>query len=232
MLRWRRSLLVPLASTVLVVCAGASIAARADGTAPPEGVKAPAPMSPPKPGPAAPKALEKATFAGGCFWCMEAAFDGVEGVVSATSGYAGGNTENPTYEEVSTGTTGHAESVQVTFDPKKITYEKLLDIYWHNIDPTTPYGQFCDIGSQYRPIIFTVDDAQKRLAEASKRKLEAAKTFEGPIATEIQPLKAFYPAEEHHQNFCEKNPVNYKAYRLGCGRDQRLEQLWGKAPEH
>jgi peptide-methionine (S)-S-oxide reductase len=228
MLRWRVSLLL----LTVVLCAWPSLAANAGDAAAPGAAKSAAPMPPPKPEPAAPKALVRATFAGGCFWCMEAAFEGALGVVSATSGYAGGHTENPTYEEVSSGTTGHAESVQVVFDPKKITYEKLLDIYWHNIDPTTPYGQFCDMGSQYRPIIFTVDDAQRRLAEASKRRLDAAKTFSGPIATEIVPLKAFYPAEEHHQNFCSKNPVNYKAYRLGCGRDQRLEELWGKAPEH
>ena len=176
--------------------------------------------------------LEKATFAGGCFWCMETAFEGVGGVVSATSGYAGGHTRNPTYEEVSAGGTGHAESVQVVFDPKKISYEKLLDIFWHNVDPTTPDRQFCDVGSQYRSAIFYHDETQKRLAEASKKKIEATKTFKEPIVTQIVPLETFYPAEEYHQDFFRKDPVRYQSYRLGCGRDRRLEELWGKAPSH
>src|SRR5262245_37965656 len=229
MLHWPRPSLVVV---LLLPCFAAVPAAPAAAPATPPTSKGSASVPPPKLKEAAPSVLEKAVFAGGCFWCMEAAFDGIEGVVAATSGYSGGHTENPTYEEVSSGQTGHAESVQVLFDPRRISYEKLLDIYCHNIDPTTPYGQFCDIGSQYRPVIFTANDAQTRLAEASKRKIEETKTFTAPIAVEIESFKAFYPAEEHHQNFCEKSPVNYKAYRLGCGRDARLEEIWGKAPEH
>ena len=163
---------------------------------------------------------------------METAFEGLPGVLAVTSGYTGGHTENPTYEEVSAGGTGHAESVQVLFDPAKISYEKLLDVFWHNVDPTTPDRQFCDVGSQYRSEIFTADESQRRLAEASKKKIEATKTFPEPIVTPITPLKVFYAAEDYHQDFYKKDPVRYKTYRFGCGRDKRLEELWGKAPEH
>jgi peptide-methionine (S)-S-oxide reductase len=168
-----------------------------------------------------------ATFAGGCFWCMEHPFDQLEGVVSVTSGYTGGRTANPTYEQVSSGTTGHAESVQVVYDPAKVSYEKLLDVFWHNIDPLTANAQFCDRGTQYRSAIFYHDDEQRRLAEASKRQLESSGRFTQPIATEIVAASAFYPAEEYHQHYYRKNPVRYRFYRWNCGRDQRLKEVWG-----
>jgi peptide-methionine (S)-S-oxide reductase len=176
--------------------------------------------------PRAPR-LEKATFAGGCFWCMEEALDRVEGVVSTTSGYTGGQKPNPTYEEVSAGGTGHAESVQVLFDPAKISYEKLLNVFWHNIDPTTPDRQFCDKGRQYRSAIFYHNENQKRLGEESKKLLEQSKAFKA-IVTEIVPASDFYPAEERHQDYYLKNPFQYKLYKYGCGRAQRLQELWGK----
>ena len=172
--------------------------------------------------------LEKATFAGGCFWCMEEALDKVDGVVSTTSGYTGGKKMNPTYEDVSAGETGHAESVEVLFDPAKVSYAKLLQVFWHNIDPTTPDRQFCDYGDQYRPAIFYHDETQKRLAEESKKALVKSKPFQGPIVTEIVPASEFYPAEEYHQNFYEKNPIRYRLYKFNCGRAQRLQELWGK----
>lgn len=172
--------------------------------------------------------LEKATFAGGCFWCMEEALDKVEGVVSTTSGYTGGRAANPTYEDVSAGVTGHTESVEILYDPAKVSYAKLLEVFWRNIDPTTPDRQFCDRGNQYRSAIFYHDETQKRLAEESKRALEKSKPFKEPIATEIAPASAFYPAEEYHQNFYEKNPIRYRLYKYNCGRAQRLQDLWGK----
>jgi peptide-methionine (S)-S-oxide reductase len=171
--------------------------------------------------------LAKATLAGGCFWCMEEALDKVEGVVSTTSGYTGGRQANPTYEEVSAGTTGHAESVQVVYDPAKVTYAKLLEVFWRNIDPTTPARQFCDKGTQYRSAIFYHDETQKRLAEESKKALEQSKPFKEPIVTEIVPVSEFYPAEDYHQNFYQKNPIRYKFYKYNCGRAQRLKELWG-----
>ena len=173
----------------------------------------------------------KAIFAGGCFWCMEHPFDILDGVISTTSGYTGGQKVNPTYEEVSSGRTGHTEAVQVVYDPKKVSYEKLLDVFWHNIDPTVKDQQFCDRGTQYRSGIFYLDDNQKRLAEASKAALESNKPFKGPILTEITRAGAFYPAEDYHQDFYKTNPLRYKYYRSGCGRDERLKQLWGKAPD-
>jgi peptide-methionine (S)-S-oxide reductase len=176
--------------------------------------------------------LEKASFAGGCFWCMVHPFDELPGVVSVTSGYTGGTKKDPTYEEVSAGTTGHAESVEIVYDPAKISYEKLLDVFWHNIDPTTKDRQFCDSGHQYRSAIFCHDANQKRLAEATKQALEKSKPFPGPIVTEIVPASTFYPAEEYHQNYYKKNPVRYKYYRWGCGRDKRLQELWGSAAGH
>ena len=172
--------------------------------------------------------LEVATFAGGCFWCVEEAFDEVEGVVSTTSGYTGGHKKNPTYHEVSAGGTGHAEAVQVVYDPKKVSYSDLLKVFWHNIDPTTPNKQFCDTGSQYRSAIFYHDETQKRLAEESKRELEKSKPFKEPIVTEITMASEFYVAEEYHQDYHHKNPIRYKFYRYGCGRDQRLSEIWGK----
>jgi peptide-methionine (S)-S-oxide reductase len=188
------------------------------------------------PKPSVPKAVPdsayvKATFAGGCFWCMEPPYDRVAGVISTTSGYIGGQKLNPTYEEVSSGRTGHTEAVQVIYDPKKVSYEKLLDVFWHNIDPTVKDQQFCDVGSQYRTGIFYHDDEQKRLAEASKAALDKSKPFKASIVTEITPAGVFYPAEEYHQDYYLKNPVRYKFYRNGCGRDARLQQIWGRAPE-
>ena len=173
----------------------------------------------------------KATFAGGCFWCMEPPYDKLDGVISTTSGYTGGQKKNPTYEEVSSGRTGHAEAVEVVYDPKKIGYEKLLEVFWRNVDPTVKDQQFCDVGSQYRTGIFYHDEEQKRLAEASKAALEKNKPFKGPIVTEITRATEFYPAEDYHQDYYLKNPVRYKFYRSGCGRDNRLKQLWGAAPE-
>ena len=176
--------------------------------------------------------LEKATFAGGCFWCMEHPFDGLPGVVSVTSGYTGGQKKNPTYEEVSAGGTGHAESVQVVYDPAQVTYEKLLDVFWHNIDPTVKDRQFCDSGNQYRSAIFYHNEEQHRFALQSKAALEKKKPFKGPIVTEIAPAATFYPAEEYHQHYYKKNPLRYKFYRFNCGRDQRLKELWGDASGH
>jgi len=175
------------------------------------------------------RGLEKATFAGGCFWCMEPAFDHVEGVVSVTAGYTGGTKKDPTYEEVSSGTTGHAESVEVLYDPSKVSYEELLSVFWHNIDPTVKDRQFCDVGRQYKSAIFYHNGEQRRKAEASKKALEESKRFNGPIYTEIVPASQFYPAEEYHQGYYKKNPVRYKFYRWNCGRDERLRELWGKA---
>ncbi len=174
-----------------------------------------------------PRKLAKATFAGGCFWCMVPPFETLPGVVAVTSGYTGGHTKDPTYEEVSSGTTGHVEAVEVLYDPAKVSYEKLLDVFWHNVDPTTPDRQFCDVGSQYRSVIFFHDDEQRRLAEASEAALEKTKPFKAPIVTKIEMAGAFYPAEEYHQDFYMKNPVRYNLYRTGCGRDARLRQLWG-----
>ncbi len=168
----------------------------------------------------------KATLAGGCFWCMEPPYDELEGVTSTISGYIGGTKKNPTYEEVSAGTTGHTEAVQITYDPKKISYEKLLDVFWRNIDPLTANAQFCDSGSQYRSGIFYHDEAQKKLAEASKKRLQGR--FKQPIVTEIVRASEFYPAEDYHQDYYKKNPIRYKIYRYGCGRDQRLQELWGE----
>ncbi len=171
--------------------------------------------------------LETATFAGGCFWCMVPPFEALEGVVSVTSGYTGGHTVNPTYEEVSSGGTGHAESVQIVFDPARIGYARLLDVFWHNIDPLAKDRQFCDVGEQYRSAIFTHGEEQKRLAEESKAALEKSGRLKGPIVTEIVPASTFYPAEEYHQDYYKKNPIRYKFYRYSCGRDQRLKELWG-----
>jgi len=177
----------------------------------------------------APANRATAVFAGGCFWCEETAFEGVPGVVAAISGYTGGQVPNPTYEQVSSGVTGHAESVQVIYDPSKITYERLLDIFWHNVDPFQANGQFCDHGNQYRPAIFYKDEAQRKAAEASKARLEEEPRFKGKIVTQIVPASTFYQAEEYHQDFYKKNPVRYHSYRTGCGRDARLKEIWGEA---
>ncbi len=176
--------------------------------------------------------LAKATFAGGCFWCMEPPFDKLHGVVATVSGFTGGHTKNPTYEAVSAGGTGHAEAVEVTYNPSEISYAKLLDVYWHNIDPTTRNRQFCDVGDQYRTAIFYHNEEQKRLAEQSKAALDRSKPFPQAIVTEIVPAGVFTPAEEYHQDYYLKNPLRYRFYRYKCGRDQRLEELWGKASGH
>ena len=174
-------------------------------------------------------AYAKATFAGGCFWCVESDFDKIDGVISTTSGYTGGKTVNPTYHDVSAGGTGHAEAVEIVFDPKRVSYERLLEHFWYTVDPTVKDRQFCDVGSQYRTAIFVHDDAQRRAAEASRAALEKSKPFPQPIVTEIVAAAKFYPAEEYHQDYYKKNPVRYKYYRNGCGRDARLTQLWGDA---
>lgn len=167
-----------------------------------------------------------ATFAGGCFWCMEPPYDKLDGVISTISGYTGGSQKDPTYQQVSAGLTGHTESVQITYDPEKITYEKLLEVFWRNIDPTTADRQFCDKGSQYRPAIFYHNEQQKQSAQLSKSNVEQYKSFNDPIVTEITQASEFYPAEEYHQDYYLKNPLRYKFYRYSCGRDQRLEELW------
>lgn len=170
---------------------------------------------------------DTATFAGGCFWCMEPPYDNIDGVASTTSGFAGGEIEDPSYRQVANGATDHTEVVQVIYDSTKVDYEQLLHVYWHNVDPFDGGGQFCDRGSQYRPAIFVHDTRQRRLAEQSKATV--ADQFENPIAVEIEPLDAFYAAEEYHQNYYQKNPADYKNYRRGCKRDARLEEIWGEA---
>jgi peptide-methionine (S)-S-oxide reductase len=178
-------------------------------------------------GPAGPPPLAVATFAGGCFWCMEPPFDVLVGVAATTSGYTGGWVENPTYEQVTAGTTGHAEAVQVTYDPAKISYEELLEVFWRNVDPTTPDRQFVDVGTQYRPAIFYHDEDQRRLAEQSRDRLAASGRFDRPLRTEIVPAGPFYRAEDHHQDYYRKNPIRYKLYRYGSGRDAFLDAVWG-----
>jgi peptide-methionine (S)-S-oxide reductase len=170
---------------------------------------------------------ERAVFAMGCFWCAEATFEGKPGVLSVVSGYSGGDEKNPTYEEVSAGRTHHRESIEVTFDPAKISYPRLLAIFWHNVDPTQSDGQFCDHGAQYRAALFPMSETQRSEAEASKERWIASRRFRQPIVTDILPFKSFWPAEEYHQDYYRKNPVNYHSYRLGCGRDKRLRDLWG-----
>ncbi|MBW8907167.1 MAG: peptide-methionine (S)-S-oxide reductase MsrA [Betaproteobacteria bacterium] len=175
---------------------------------------------------------EKAIFAAGCFWCTEEAFEKVPGVTSAVSGYTGGTVKNPSYEQVSSGRTGHAEAVEVSFDPAKVTYEQLLDVFWVNHDPTVKDRQFCDSGSQYRPAIFYINDEQKRLAEASKAKWDKVKPFKQPILTEITKAGPFYPAEDYHQDYYKKNSLQYRFYVTGCGRYNRLDSLWGELRKH
>ena len=175
--------------------------------------------------------LSEATFAGGCFWCTESDFEKFDGVVEVISGYVGGRTQNPTYKEVSAGGTGHAEAIRVLYDPQKVTYDELLDIFWRHVDPTDPGGQFVDRGSQYRPAIFYHDDDQKRLAEESKRKLETSGRFDKSIATEIVPVSEFYEAEDYHQDYYKKNPLRYKLYRNNSGRDQFLKKAWGDSAQ-
>ncbi len=177
----------------------------------------------------APAATAKAVFAGGCFWCVESDFDKVPGVISTTSGYTGGKTVNPSYEQVSSHTTGHAEAVEILFDPAKVSYEKLVDFYWHSIDPTTKDAQFCDHGSPYRTAIFAENEEQLKIAKASRAALEKSKPFKEAIVTEIVLAGPFYPAEEYHQDYYKKNPLRYHYYRSSCGRDARVKQLWGQA---
>ena len=180
-------------------------------------------------GPAA-AGLAKATFAGGCFWCVESDFDKVPGVNSTTSGYIGGKVANPSYEQVSAKSTGHAEAVEVVYDPKVVSYEQLVEYFWHTIDPTTKDRQFCDAGSPYRTGIFVQDAKQLAAAQASKAALDKSKPFKEPVVTEISMAGPFYAAEDYHQDYYKKNPVRYKYYRNGCGRDERLKQLWGALP--
>jgi len=172
-----------------------------------------------------------AVFAGGCFWCTEADFDKVPGVLATTSGYIAGHVENPTYEEVSYGATGHTEAVQVRYDSSKISYAQLLEVFWPTIDPVTANAQFCDKGSQYRSAVFYGNPEEQRLAEASKAALEQSGRLPAPVVTEILPATTFYAAEDYHQDYHTKNPIRYNYYRNGCGRDDRLEQLWGKPVE-
>lgn len=171
--------------------------------------------------------VEKATFAGGCFWCMEPPFEKLDGVTEVVAGYTGGYKGNPTYEEVSSGTTGHVEAIQITYDPSKISYSELLQVFWRQIDPTDPDGQFVDRGKQYRTVIFYHNDEQRRLAEGSKEEIERSGRFEKPIVTEIVKVGEFYRAEEYHQDFYKKNPIRYKYYRYRSGRDQFLKRVWG-----
>jgi peptide-methionine (S)-S-oxide reductase len=171
--------------------------------------------------------LDTAIFAGGCFWCMEPPFDETEGVLSTTSGYIGGHLPDPTYRQVVSGTTGHAEAVRIVFDPARVSYERLLAVFWRNIDPLTPDRQFCDVGPQYRAGIFHLSDDQRRAAEASKVAIERSGRFDQPIVTEITEASTFYEAEEYHQNYYRKNPIRYRFYRANCGRDRRLAELWG-----
>ena len=206
----RRALLALLPALALAALLGWMPAARAQASAPP--------------------ATARAIFAGGCFWCVEADFDKIPGVVSTTSGYTGGTTANPSYAEVSAKGTGHAEAVEVVFDPARVSYAQLVEHFWRSIDPTTKDRQFCDAGTPYRTAIFVVDAEQRRIAEASKAALEKSKPFKEPIVTEIVAAGAFYPAEASHQDYARKNPLRYKYYRNGCGRDARLEQLWGASP--
>ncbi len=210
MSKLRQSLLAPLviaASAATLVAARPAVARHAD------------------------PAVEIATFAGGCFWSMERPFDHTPGVISTTVGYTGGHTQNPTYDDVSSRTTGHAESVQVRYDPSKTSYDKLLYVYWHNIDPVSRDRQFCDQGTEYRPAIFYNNEAQHQAAEKSKQELTKSGLFDKPIVTEVLPATTFFKAEEYHQHFADKNPDRYNAYRRGCGRDERLKEIWGSSAE-
>ena len=187
----------------------------------------------------APSATAKAIFAGGCFWCMEPPFDKLDGVFSTTSGYIGGPKRNPTYEEVSRGITGHTEAVEIAYDPKRITYKQLLEVFWKNIDPVVKDAQFCDHGPMYRSGIFWLDDEQKKLADESKAALTKGQAFgsarpagfKGGVVTEVTKATQFWPAEEYHQDYYTKNPIRYTYYRNSCGRDARLKELWGEAPK-
>jgi peptide-methionine (S)-S-oxide reductase len=206
--------LVPMLAAAAIALATAGALAQQEGSTMPENGEA------------------VATFAGGCFWCMEPPYDKLDGVIATVSGYTGGSKVDPTYKEVSAGGTGHTEAVRITYDPAKVSYERLLEVFWHNVDPLDAGGQFCDRGDQYRTGIFVHDEEQRRLAEASKRALEDSGRFDQPIVTEIVAAGAFYPAEDYHQDYYETNPIRYKFYRWNCGRDARLTQLWGDAATH
>ena len=177
--------------------------------------------------PAASAAPAKAIFAGGCFWCVESDFDKIPGVLSTVSGYIGGTVANPTYEQVSRKSTGHAEAVEISFDPSKVSYAQLVEYFWRTIDPTVKDRQFCDAGSPYRTAIFTIGDDQMRVARASVAALAKSKPFKDPVVTQIVAAGPFYPAEDYHQDYYKKNPIRYEYYRTSCGRDARLKQLWG-----
>jgi peptide-methionine (S)-S-oxide reductase len=207
-------------AALLAAVAGALLVA-AESSEPP--VAAPAP---------APSERSVAIFSGGCFWCMEPPFDALPGVLATTSGYTGGSLANPTYEQVSSGGSGHLESVKVEYDPARVSYAQLLDVFWHNVDPTDAGGQFCDRGPQYTTAIWTTGEEQKALAEEAKQTLDASHQLKHPVVTAIRPAGPFYPAEDYHQNYYQKNPLRYKVYRAGCGRDHVLEGLWGSAPAH
>lgn len=173
------------------------------------------------------KDLKVAIFAGGCFWCVESDFDAVPGVVRTTSGYTGGITPNPTYQQVTSKETGHYEAVQIHYDPKKVSYKTLVDILWRSVDPTDDGGQFCDRGQSYKTAIFATSPEQKRIAEESKREIEDSGVLKRPIVTPVLDASPFFPAEDYHQNYYKKNPVRYKFYRYRCGRDERIQALWG-----
>jgi peptide-methionine (S)-S-oxide reductase len=209
-----RPRLSPALAALAIACAAAGAAAQQDSIPMPKDTHA------------------LATFAGGCFWCMEPPYDKLDGVLATTSGYTGGDKADPTYQEVSAGGTGHAEAVQITYDPAKVSYGELLEVFWRNIDPLDAGGQFCDRGDQYRTAIFVHDEEQRQLAEASKQALVDSRRFEQPIVTEIAAAGPFYPAEDYHQDYYEKNPLRYKFYRWNCGRDQRLAEVWGEQPTH
>jgi peptide-methionine (S)-S-oxide reductase len=206
------------AAVLLAACLGEARAAAPDRTdGGPDGVPV-----------AARQRLDTAVFAGGCFWCMEPPFDALPGVVSTTSGYSGGRVVDPTYEQVSGGATGHTEVVRVIFDPARVGYARLLDVFWRNVDPLTPNAQFCDQGSQYRSAIFHRGEDQRRQADSSRQALERSGRFRRPVVTEVVPAAPFYPAEAYHQDYYTKNPIRYKFYRGRCGRDARLAELWGE----
>lgn len=217
-----RNYLIHLAGVLAMLATLSACAPSGDAAAAPEQPAAKEPVAAPSSGRTA-----TAIFAGGCFWCMEPPFDKVPGVIETTSGYTGGHVANPTYEQVSAGGTGHAEALRVTYDPARVDYATLLEVFWHNIDPVAVDRQFCDRGEQYRSAIFVADGRQRGIAEKSRRELQASGRFNRPIATEIVAAGPFWPAEEYHQDYYEKNPIRYKYYRYGCGRDQRLEQIWG-----
>ncbi|HXG72191.1 MAG TPA: peptide-methionine (S)-S-oxide reductase MsrA [Gemmatimonadaceae bacterium] len=211
-----RSFIAAFAATVVLSSAGAAQSAQLSNAGTSAALVAPA----------AP--LDTAVFGGGCFWCMEPPFDRLSGVISTTSGYAGGTLLNPTYKQVSNGGTGHVEVVRVIYDPARVSYARLLDVFWRNIDPLTANRQFCDAGDQYRSAIFFQNEAQRAASIASKTAIERSRRFNRPIVTEITARARFYPAEEYHQDYYTKNPVRYKFYRGRCGRDERLKELWGK----